>query len=344
MSILPMSSIRNSHSAERNAAVLLALAAAVVLAALLSLRCGSQNYTVGEIISALAAGDKSSTVWRIMAYARLPRTLAALLAGAALALAGAITQSVLNNSMASPNVIGVNAGAGFFALLAAFVFPGISGISAFASFVGALATALFIYALAVRAGLSRSSLILAGLAVSSVLTAGTNTITLLSPETVIGVSGFLLGGFAGVTLASIKGAVWYVAAGAVIAALLAVDLNVLALGEESAAGLGLNVGRVRFIAIVAAALLAGGAVSFCGLLGFAGLLVPHMARRIMGTDNRWLFPATALLGSAFVLVCDVLARVLFVPFEIPVGIILSFLGGPFFLWLLLHGKRGRMYD
>ena len=122
------------------------------------------------------------------------------------------------------------------------------------------------------------------------------------------------------------------------------DLNVLQLGEESAAGLGLHVGRVRFFAILAAALLAGGAVSFAGLLGFVGLLVPHMARRLVGGDNRWLLPASALLGGGFVLLCDVLARVLFAPFELPVGIVMSLLGGPFFLSLLLRHKRSRVYD
>lgn len=344
MPILPRSSTRMSRSPERNTAVLLALTAAVCAAALLSLRCGSQNYSLSEMLSALWSGDTGNTVWRIVIHVRVPRTLAAMLAGAALALAGALIQAVLNNAMASPNIIGVNAGAGFAAMLAAVLVPGAAALTPMAAFLGALLTTLLIYLLAVRAGLSRTSLILAGLAASSMLTAGTNTITLLSPETVVGASGFLLGGFSGVTLSAVKGAVWYLAAGAVLALLLAVDLNVLQLGEESAAGLGLHVGRVRFLAILAAALLAGGAVSFCGLLGFVGLLVPHMARRLMGGDNRWLFPATILLGGAFTLVCDVLARVLFAPFELPVGIILSLLGGPFFLYLLLHRKRGRVYD
>lgn len=344
MPILPTSSIRTSRSPEQKTAVLLTLTAAVCGAALLSLRCGSQDYTLAELFSALLNGDSGSTVWRILIYVRIPRTLAAMLAGAALALAGAIIQAVLNNAMASPSTIGVNAGAGFTAMLAAVLAPGISGMTPLAAFLGALLTAMLIYLLASRAGLSRTSLILAGLAVSSILTAGSNTITLLSPETVVGASGFLLGGFSGVTLAAVKNAGWYLAAGAVLALVLAVDLNVLQLGEESAAGLGLHVGRTRFLAILAAALLAGGAVSFCGLLGFVGLLVPHIVRRLLGGDNRRLFPAAALLGGTFVLICDVLARVLFAPFELPVGIIMSLLGGPFFLCLLLGRKRGRVYD
>ena len=182
-----------------------------------------------------------------------------------------------------------------------------------------------------------------GLAVSSILTAASNTITLLAPDSLAGASNFMLGGFSGVTLAAVGRSGWYLAAGAALALFLSTELNVLQLGEESAASLGLHVGRVRLLAILAAALLAGAAVSFSGLLGFVGLLVPHMARRLVGSDNRWLLPAAALLGGAFVLLCDVLARVLFAPFELPVGIVMSLLGGPFFLYLLLRRKGGRVY-
>ena len=137
---------------------------------------------------------------------------------------------------------------------------------------------------------------------------------------------------------------WYLAAGAALALFLSVELNVLQLGEESATSLGLHVGRVRFFAILAAALLAGAAVSFSGLLGFVGLLVPHIARRLVGVDHRVLLPACALLGAIFLLVCDTAARTLFAPYELPVGILLNVIGGVFFLYLLLGRKRGRVYD
>ncbi|MCI8910572.1 MAG: iron ABC transporter permease [Oscillibacter sp.] len=322
---------------------LLMLCAALVCAAALSLRCGSQDLPAGQILEALRRGGPQDPVRRIFLYVRLPRTAAAALAGSALALAGTLIQAVLNNAMASPNVIGVNAGAGFAALLAVTVLPAGTGWTPAAAFLGALCTALFIYALAVRAGLSRTTLILAGIAVSSMLTAGSNALTLLDPDAAIGSTDFLLGGFRGVTLAAVGRAGPYLAAGFGLAAGLAVELNVLQLGEESAAGLGLHVSRTRFLAILAAALLAGAAVSFSGLLSFVGLLVPHMARRLVGGDNRWLMPAAGLLGGAFVLVCDVAARVLFAPFELPVGIVMSLLGGPFFLHLLLRRGRGRVY-
>ena len=331
-------SLRAKSNTKRTAVMTL-LAAALCAAALLSLRCGSQNIPLGELLKALRQGDPDDAVLRIVLYVRIPRTLAGGLAGCALALAGALIQAVLNNAMASPNIIGVNAGAGFAAMLAGVLAPGAAGMMSLAAFLGALGTALFIYILAVKAGLSRTTLILAGIAVNSMLTAGNNALTLLDPDTAIGATAFMLGGFNGVALSSVRSAGVYLAAGALLAFFLASDLDVLRLGEESAAGLGLHVGRTRFLA-----LLAGAAVSFSGLLGFVGLLVPHMARRLIGGDNRWLLPAAALMGGSFVLLCDVASRLLFAPFELPVGIVMSLLGGPFFLYLLLHHKRGRVYD
>lgn len=130
----------------------------------------------------------------------------------------------------------------------------------------------------------------------------------------------------------------------VIAFILGYDMNILALGDESAKSLGLNVARSRFIYLILAAILAGSAISFAGLLGFVGLIVPHVARILVGYDNRILLPVSALLGGIFTLICDLLARVIFAPYEIPVGIIMSFLGGPFFIYLLIKRKRGLLND
>ena len=321
-----------------------ALGALLAAALLLSVGCGSQWYTPARLWQALCAADAADPVWRILCFVRLPRTAAAVLAGAALGVAGALIQSVLNNSMASPNVIGVNAGAGLGALLAASLVSGAAALLPGAAFAGALAAALFIWMLAAVAGLSRTTLILAGVTVSSILTACMNTLKLLFPDAAVGSTAFLLGTLSGVTTAQLQRALPWLAAGFVLAALLAADLNVLQLGEDMAAGLGLPVARVRFAALLTAALLAGAAVSFAGLLGFVGLLAPHIARRLVGGDNRRLLPVTALASADLMLLCDVAARVLFAPFELPVGVLLSLVGGPFFLFLLLRRKRSRLYD
>ena len=321
-----------------------ALGALLAAALLLSVGCGSQWYTPARLWQALCAADAADPVWRILCFVRLPRTAAAVLAGAALGVAGALIQSVLNNAMASPNVIGVNAGAGLGALLAASLVPGAAALLPGAAFAGALAAALFIWMLAAVAGLSRTTLILAGVTVSSILTACMNTLKLLFPDAAVGSTAFLLGTLSGVTTAQLQRALPWLAAGFVLAALLAADLNVLQLGEDMAAGLGLPVARVRFAALLTAALLAGAAVSFAGLVGFVGLLAPHIARRLVGGDNRRLLPVTALASADLKLLCDVAARVLFAPFELPVGVLLSLVGGPFFLFLLLRRKRSRLYD
>ena len=326
----------------QNRLVLAALAVLTLGAMALSLCVGSQGVALPRLLAALRAGDPADPVRRIVLYVRLPRMAAGLCCGAAMAVAGALLQAVLNNAMASPNVIGVNAGAGFFALLAGVLLPqrAVPG----AAFAGALVTALLIYLLALRAGLARTTLVLAGLAVSGILTAGVNTMRLLFPEGVTGADGFLIGGLSGVSLTAVGSALPYLAAGGVLALFLAPELNILALGEQTAASLGLPVGRTRLAAILAAALLAGAAVSFAGLISFVGLLVPHIARRLVGVDHRVLLPACALLGAIFLLVCDTAARTLFAPYELPVGILLNVIGGVFFLYLLLGRKRGRVYD
>jgi iron complex transport system permease protein len=130
----------------------------------------------------------------------------------------------------------------------------------------------------------------------------------------------------------------------IVALILSYDMNILALGDETAKSLGLNVRRFRFIFLILVAMLAGAAISFAGLLGFVGLIIPHVSRFLVGYDNRILIPVSALLGSIFTLLCDLLARVIFAPYEIPVGIIMSFLGGPFFIYLLIKGRRGQLYD
>lgn len=326
----------------QNRLVLAALAVLTLGAMALSLCVGSQGMALPRLLAALRAGDPADPVRRIVLYVRLPRMAAGLCCGAAMAVAGALLQAVLNNAMASPNVIGVNAGAGFFALLAGVLLPqrAVPG----AAFAGALVTALLIYLLALRAGLARTTLVLAGLAVSGILTAGVNTMRLLFPEGVTGADGFLIGGLSGVSLTAVGSALPYLAAGGVLALFLAPELNILALGEQTAASLGLPVGRTRLASILAAALLAGAAVSFAGLISFVGLLVPHIARRLVGVDHRVLLPACALLGAIFLLVCDTAARTLFAPYELPVGILLNVIGGVFFLYLLLGRKRGRVYD
>lgn len=324
--------------------VLLLLLWTLAAVSLAELCLGTQAYSPEQLWNAICTRDSENPVWRVLIYVRWPRLLAGLLAGGALAAAGVLLQAVLNNAMASPNVIGVNAGAGFFALLTEALAPAALGAVQFASFAGALGCAMLVYFLAWKAGLSRTTLVLAGVAVSGMFSAGLNAIRLIWPESVSGMPGFLTGGLSGVTVKMLLAALPYLCLGMILALFLATDLNVLSIGEESASGLGLNVPLTRFLGILAAALLSGAAVSFAGLLSFVGLLAPHMARAMVGSDHRILLTGSALLGAICVVGCDIPARLLFAPFELPAGILLSLIGGPFFLSLLLRHRRGRVYD
>lgn len=324
--------------------ILLAILAA--LSAVLGIAAGSSQLDLGAALGELFTGGAQSPGSKILLYVRLPRVCAALLAGAALAVSGMLIQAVLGNPLASPNVIGVNAGAGFFTFLAMALFPGMAGAAPAGAFFGALTATLIVYAVAWSAGGGsggRLTIILAGVAVSSIFTAGINTVKTFFPETLYNGSTFLIGGFSGISQKDFSPAWLLILLGLAGAFLLAGQVDLLCLGEETARVLGMNVKLYRFILIVIACVLAGSAVSFSGLLSFVGLLCPHVVRKLFGeasTGHGVLLPTAAFLGAGFVVICDLLSRVLVAPYEIPVGILLSFVGGPFFLFLILRRRNG----
>lgn len=279
----------------------------------------------------------------IFRFVRLPRTLGCLLAGAALAVSGAIIQTVLSNKLASPSIIGVNAGAG----LAVTVCCACGVLSGWAiagsAFFGALTAVLLIVFTAEKAGASRTTVILGGVAVNAFLNALSEALATLIPEAAMLAGDFRVGGFSSVSSVRLVPAGILILSALVAACSLHNELDVLALGEDTAQSLGMNVRATRTLLLMLSALLAGAAVSFAGLLGFVGLLVPHAVRKAAGAESRVLLPLCALGGAGFVTLCDTAARVLFAPYELPVGILLSVLGGPFFLGLLMKRKGGRTY-
>lgn len=324
------------------AAGLAVLGALALLSAVLGLWYGSTLVNIPATVRELLSGGAESPQSRILLYVRLPRVCASLLSGAALAVSGMLIQAVLNNPLASPNVIGVNAGAGFFTFLAMAVLPSMSWAPPLGAFLGALLSTLIVYAVAAGAGAGRLTIILSGVAVSSIFTAGLNAIKTLSPDTLYNGSAFLIGGFSGVAMKDLFPAGYAILVGLALALIAGRQADLLVLGEETSKSLGMNVGRVRFAIIIISCVLAGCAVSFSGLLSFVGLLAPHIVRRLFNearTGHRVLLPAAALLGAGFVTMCDLLSRVLFAPYELPVGIFLSFIGGPFFLMLILRQRR-----
>lgn len=317
-------------------------AALCLAAALLSLLLGAAALSPAQLWQAVVEGPRS-TAGYIFWYARLPRTLACLLSGAALSVSGAVIQGVLGNSLASPGIIGVNAGAGL-AVTVCCALGLLSGWAiALSAFAGAMAAVLLVVFLARKTGASRTTVILGGVAVNSLLNALSEAITTLVPDAGILSGDFRVGGFSSVVSARLLPAGILICGGLLILFTLCNDLDVLALGEDTARSLGMSVKNMRNLFLVLSAMLAGASVSFGGLLGFVGLMVPHAARGLVGNRSRYLLPLCALGGGGFVTACDLAARLVFAPYELPVGILMSVLGGPFFLMLLMKRRGGRSH-
>jgi len=311
-----------------------------VLSMLLGLLLGSTSLSLRDLWNAIFESDSVSPESAIFRFVRLPRTCASLICGAALAVSGAIIQGVLANRLASPGIVGVNSGAGLAVTLCG-VFGVLGGwrLSLFA-FLGAFLSVLLIALGAKKWGASRGTVILMGVAMNSLLGAVSDAIVTFFPTMGIMRNDFRVGDFSFVTSETLIPATIAILITLAIVFTLANELDVLSLGEETAKGLGLNTGKARLLFLLFAAILAGAAVSLAGLLSFIGLLVPHAVRRLGAGASRHLLPLCALFGAGFVTLSDVLARVLFAPYEIPVGIIMAFVGAPFFVFLLVKGKGG----
>lgn len=340
-----MRNLTNSYQKDRNRKyIFIAAATLFVAAAFLSLCLGTANLSLAQLMKAVKEGAGAGFAGNIFWYVRLPRTTACLLAGAALSVSGAVIQGVLANKLASPGIIGVNAGAGFAVTLCCAI-GAISGwIIAGAAFLGALIAMLLIVFAAQKTGASRTTVILGGVAVNSLLNAASEAVVTLKPEVAVMSTDFRVGGFTSATTQRLIPAGILILSALTIVFTLCNELDILSLGEETAQGLGLSVKKMRNVFLILAAFLAGASVSFAGLLGFVGLIIPHMGRKIVGGESRYLLPFCTLFGGAFVTICDLAARLIFQPYEIPVGILMSFIGGPFFIFLLVNKKGGHRND
>jgi len=279
----------------------------------------------------------------ILFQLRLPRVLLAAVVGAGLAAAGAVFQALFRNPMADPAIIGVSSGAALGAIVVILTGGGAAlggmGVSA-AAFLGALATAFLVYRLA-RLGPSVqvATLLLSGIAVAAIISAVISLAMTFSGQQIRLIYFWLLGGLGARGWQSLAAAAPFVLAGTVVAMGTARDLNLTALGEERAAQLGLEVERFKTLMLATGALLTAAAVSVAGLIGFVGLMTPHILRLVVGADHRRLIPASILGGAAFMILADLAARTVVSPEEIPVGAVTAVLGGPFFLYLLRRERK-----
>jgi iron complex transport system permease protein len=297
-------------------------------------------HVIGALLHPKATSEVATIVWQL----RLPRVALGAVVGAALAISGALLQGMLRNPLVDPFLTGVSAGAAV-----AIVFGITAGITPAAlpvlGFAAGMGTALLVAALARRgAGIDATRLILAGVSLSSLFSAIIALVLtrLQAVNAAPAIIGWLAGSLAGRGWSDLLFCAPYVAAGLLLAFLSAPALNVLRLGETRAASVGVDVSRAQWIILAAASLLTACAVTLSGTVGFVGLIVPHIARRIVGSDARILIAASALLGAALTVLADALCRSIAPPTEVPIGVLLAFIGVPAFLYLYLHRERAAL--
>ncbi|WP_108461059.1 iron chelate uptake ABC transporter family permease subunit [Devosia naphthalenivorans] len=309
----------------------LAVVVLVLLATILaSLMVGSRDLGIGRVLDALFAYDDSDEHVIVIAL-RLPRTILGLGVGLALGTAGALIQALTRNPLADPGLLGVNAGA-YFAVVVGVGAFGLSGIGGYIwfAFAGAIVTTVLVYLVgsAGRGGGTPVRLTLAGVAIGAVLSGISAGITLLDPGTFDRLRHWAAGSLVGQSHETILVTFPFIAAGLLLAFVVARPLNAVALGDDLALSVGVSVRRTRVVVILATTLLAGAATAAAGPIGFVGLMVPHLARWIAGTDQRWIFAYTAVLAPILLLAADIVGRLVLRPGELQVGIVTAFIGAP----------------
>jgi iron complex transport system permease protein len=315
----------------------------LALALLLSIAIGSVFISPADVWRGLIGQGVNETFKTILWSIRLPRTVLIALVGAALAGSGAAYQGLFRNPLADPYLIGVASGAGLGAVLAMSIqWPyttlGLLSVPA-AAFIASLLTVSMVYLFAqIGSQASMSNLILAGVAVSSFTGALTSFLMLRSNSELHRAISWLLGGVSLASWPAILALIPYLALGLTVLVLSGHALNLLQFGEDQATQLGLDTRRAKIIIILAASLVTAAAVSFAGIIGFIGLIVPHVIRLLWGADYRRILPLSLLGGASALLLADVLARVVLAPQELPVGIVTALAGAPFFLWILRRAK------
>ncbi|WP_416149953.1 FecCD family ABC transporter permease [Salipaludibacillus sp. HK11] len=319
--------------------VIIATPIFLLLSAIYGLIEGSVPLSIPDIWMVFTT-DFPSVERTIIFDLRLPRILIGILVGACLAASGALLQGVMKNPLADPGIIGVTAGGGLAAIICMILFPQFSYLLPASAFLGALTTSVIIYALAWDRGASPVKIILAGVAMNSLLGAVTNGFMVIYSDRVQAVLPWLAGGLNGRSWHHLEFMAPYTIIGLILTFFAIKPSNLLLLGDDSAKLLGNHVELQRFLIIILAAFLAGTAVSVAGLVGFVGLVVPHVFRILIGNDYRLLLPLSIVGGAGLVVLADTIARSWFDPIELPVGILLAALGAPFFLILLR--KRGML--
>lgn len=319
-----------------------------IFATLISLTIGKYPLSLSQIFSAvyskiLGTTPISNNVDNVLFYVRIPRILAALMAGGALSVSGATYQGLFKNPMVSPDILGASAGAGFGAALGLLLSFGYTGVQ-ISAFIFGIAAVTLTYLISIIIGRGNNAtlvLILTGMVVSSMFASLISLIKYVADpdEKLPAITFWLMGGLSSVSLNDVEMLLIPLMIGLIPLILLRWKLNILSFGDEEAKSLGVDTKWLRMIIIFCATLITAGTISVSGMIGWIGLIIPHMARMIVGPNFKVLLPASLIIGSTFLLIVDDIARCAF-PIEIPLGILTALIGAPFFIYLLIKGRRG----
>lgn len=355
-----VSSTGIAAGATRGRIVLVGLVVLLIAVFLISIDKGAVEISVAQCLAILGrrVGLNLPFAFTLQQEAtlldiRLPRVLLGLIVGAGLGISGAGMQGLFRNPLADPSLIGISSGsalaATFVIIVGDLVHLSLSsslGLFAFpaAAFAGGLITALLIYRLSTIGGQTAvATMLLAGIAVNALAQAFSGLLTFFATDTQIrSITFWRLGSLGGASWTSVAIAAPFILVPIILFPFLARALNVLLLGEAEAGHLGINIEFVKRLTVVFVALAVGAAVAVTGLIGFVGLVVPHLLRLVIGPDHRRLLPASALLGASLLLLADLIARTIVAPAELPIGILTAIVGAPFFLWLLLRDRKWRV--
>lgn len=310
----------------------------LIAVSVFALFAGNGAISTADILSVLT-GSGTAAQRIILFQLRLPRMAAAMACGAALSVSGYLLQGSLDNRIVSPGILGINNGAGLFVLLSALFFPFNAGAKCMMAFSGALLVTVFVSILSVKTGMSKTSVVLSGVAISALCVSVIDLIISLKPETVADRAAFQIGGFATVQYKTVLFAAPMILIGLIISLITAPSMDILGLGDEMAYGLGLGVKRYRMILVLSAAVMAGASVCMGGLLGFVGLIIPNCVRMLQKGKSRQGMILCILYGAAFLLLCDTISRLIVFPYELPCGLVLSVIGAPYLIWILIKRRK-----
>lgn len=310
----------------------------LVVLAILTIGVGSANISIKDIFDIiLGKGDEINA--SIIIDMRLPRIIVAIFVGASLSISGALLQSVMRNPLADPGITGVSSGASLVAILIMVYFPKLYSVMPLMAFLGGALACIMVFALSWDNGLNSLRIILSGVAVNAVFLGATSLVCILNSDKIQGVLLWINGSLAYRGWNEVKYLVPYSIIGIILSFFCIRGANLLELGDDIATNLGVNVNKTRMFISLVAVLLAGISTSIVGIIGFIGLIVPHICRLVIGYDYKYLIPMSAVFGSILLVLADTMARFIARPIELPVGVIMSMIGGPFFLFLLRRRKE-----